>query len=89
VGSGYLIVAGPTADRGRFALYRWSGRAQDAPLPVHGAALGSLRPEALFAIPDTARVQLLCDDGGVRVAGVECKKLALSRQAFRSLVATP
>ena len=28
VGSAYLIVAGPTADSGTFALYRWSGKAR-------------------------------------------------------------
>ena len=51
--------------------------------------LGSLRPEALFAIPETAKVQLLSDDGGVVNAGVECKKLPAAKQTFRSLVVTP
>jgi hypothetical protein len=88
VGAAYRIVAGPTADRGSFALYDWSGKADDPPVPVLGVALGTLRPEALFAVPDTAQVQLLSDDGGVRVAGVECKQREMSRQAFRSLTAT-
>lgn len=89
VGSFYLIVAGPTADRGTFALFRWSGRAGDAATPVTGVHLQDLRPEALFALPGSNRVQLLSDDGGVKVAGVECKKLPASRQTFRSLTITP
>ncbi len=89
VGSGYLIVAGPTADRGSFGLYRWSGRAGDAATPVVGIDLGNLRPEAAFAIPQSARVQLLSDDGGVMAGGVECKKLPAARQTFRGLIVTP
>ncbi len=84
----YLIVAGPTADEGSFALYRWSGKRGDAAEPI-AVDLGSLRPEALFAIPQTAKVQLLSDDGGVASAGVECKNLPAAKQTFRSLVITP
>ncbi len=84
----YLIVAGPTADEGSFALYRWSGKRSDSAEPI-AADLGSLRPEALFAVPNTTKVQLLSDDGGVVTAGVECKKLPAAKQTFRSLVVTP
>ncbi len=89
VGSAYLIVAGPTADRGSFALYRWSGQASDGATPVSGIELKNLRPEALFALPGSGLVQLLSDDGGIRIAGVECKKLPLADQTFRSLTITP
>jgi hypothetical protein len=89
VGSGYLIVAGPVADNGSFALYRWSGRPGDAATPVARVDLGDLRPEAAFAIPQTGLVQLLSDDGGVMSGGVECKKLPSARQTFRSLTVTP
>ncbi len=85
VGPEYLIVAGPAADVGTFVLYRWSGRPGDAATPVPAADLGTLRPEALFAVPQAARVQLLSDDGGVRFAGIECKALPMQRQSFRSL----
>ena len=34
-------------------------------------------------------MQLLSDDGGVKMAGVECKKLPAARQTFRSLTLTP
>lgn len=89
VGAGYVISAGPPADRGTFALYRWSGNPGDAPVPMAGIDLGDLRPEALFAIPQTAQLQLLSDDGGVTTAGVECKKLPAAQQSFRSLIVTP
>jgi hypothetical protein len=85
IGTGYLIVAGPTGDKGSFALFRWSGRHGDAPTPVSGIDLGNLRPEALFAIPDSNRAQLLSDDGGVVINGIECKKLSPASQSFRSL----
>jgi hypothetical protein len=88
VGSGYLIVAGPTADEGTFALYRWSGKREDAPVPL-SADLRDLRPEGLFAIPGTSSVQLLSDDGGIRVDGAECKSQPMARQAFRAMTLTP
>ena len=89
VGASYLIVAGPPADNGDFALYRWSGQPGDAAVPLAGIDLKDLRPEALFPIPRTGRVQLLSDDGGVKIAGVPCKKLPGARQRFRSLSVKP
>jgi hypothetical protein len=89
VGNGYLVVAGPPADEGSFALYRWSGHAGEAPVPVSSVALGSLRPEALFEWPGTGEVQVLSDDGGIRIAGIECKTLPAAQRAFRSLVVRP
>jgi hypothetical protein len=88
VGSGYLIIAGPPADKGRFALYRWSGKVGDAATPIAGVDLGDLNPEALIALPPSDRVQLLSDDGGAKASGVTCKKLPLAEQTFRSLTLT-
>ena len=88
-GSSYLIVGGPNADRGSFALFRWSGQSGDQPTPVTRSDLKDLRPEALFAIPGSDRAQLLSDDGGVKIAGVECKKLPVAQQTFRGLAVTP
>lgn len=84
VGSEYLVVAGPTGDDGAFSLYRWSGNRGDAATDT-GIDLGTLRPEALFVVPDAGLVQLLSDDGGVRVDGRECKSLPMAQQRFRSL----
>lgn len=88
VGAAYYIVAGPIADSGTFALYRWSGTAADAPVPV-AVDLGSLRPEALFAVPATDELVLLSDDGGTTVDGKECKSLKMAKQTFRALTIRP
>jgi hypothetical protein len=82
----YLIAAGPTGDNGTFAVFRWSGKPTDVAIPLAGVDLHQLRPEALFAIPQAARVQLLSDDGGVIIGGVECKSLPAAQQVFRSLI---
>lgn len=84
VGASYLIVAGPPADEGSFALYRWSGQAHAQPTQL-GADFKGLGPEALFEIPGTQTVQVLSDDGGVKVGGVACKKLPAKDRSFRSL----
>jgi hypothetical protein len=83
VGSGYLIAAGPPADDGSFALFRWSGKAGDAPAPVK-LDLGTLRPEALFAWPD-GQLTLLSDDGGVMVGKKACKDADKAKRSFRAL----
>ncbi|HEY0953279.1 MAG TPA: DUF3616 domain-containing protein [Roseateles sp.] len=83
VGNGYLIAAGPTGDEGSFAVYRWSGKAGDAPVALK-LDLGTLRPEALFAWPD-GRLTLLSDDGGVLVGKKACKDAGKSKRAFRAL----
>lgn len=88
-GGGYLIVAGPTADAGTFALFKWSGNAGDAANPVAGVELKDLRPEALFATGSGKEVQLLSDDGGIVIDGVECKTLPKANQTFRSLIISP
>lgn len=87
----YWIVAGPTADRGSFSLYRWSGQAGDAPQLADASALAGLRPEALFAWPgNEGGLQVLSDDGGLELGGVACKQLPEAQQRFRALgVAVP
>ncbi len=87
VGNGYLIAAGPTGDEGSFAVYRWSGKAGDAPVALK-LDLGTLRPEALFAWPD-GRLTLLSDDGGVQVGKKACKDAGKSKRAFRALDVRP
>lgn len=86
VGSSYLIVAGPLDNDGSFALYRWSGVVGESPKELTGIDFGDLHPEAMFAIPQSNKVQILSDDGGVHSAGVNCADGASeSEQAFRSI----
>jgi hypothetical protein len=81
VGLAYMIIAGPAGDEGDFALYRWSGLADEAPLELSHLNFDGQRPEALFAIPGTRQVQILSDDGGKHR-----KALPAHEQTFRSVV---
>lgn len=81
VGLAYMIVAGPPADHGEFALYRWSGEPQEAPVQLLHEPFDKARPEALFAVPGTRMVQVLSDDGGAHV-----KKMTEEEQQFLSLI---
>ena len=65
----YLIVAGPIGRQRHLRAVPMVGQGGGRADAGHGVALGSLRPEALFAIPQSAGVRLLSDDGGMRVAG--------------------
>jgi hypothetical protein len=85
IGSSYLVVAGPTADAGEFALYRWSGRPEDKPVQLAETELGALKPEALFALPGGTEIGLLSDDGGLPSPAGECKDLPQDRQRFRGM----
>lgn len=80
VGEAYMIIAGPPADEGDFALYQWSGQARDKPVRLAHEHFGAVRPEALFAIPGTRKLQILSDDGGSHV-----KQLAEDEQTFQSV----
>ena len=85
VGPALFIVAGAPDDRADFALYRWSGKAAEAPTLVHGMDFGSLRPEALFEVPASSQWQMLSDDGGVETGGVACKDRPAAGRSFRSI----
>jgi len=86
-----IIVAGPPADAGTFAVYRWDATGT-TPIEV---SLRTLRPEGLVATPDG--LWLLSDDGGLERGGTPCKKLPAAQQRARtawlrppaSAVATP
>ena len=84
IGDAYLIVAGPPANRGDFALYRWSGHVDDNPVRLTHINFGTLHPEAMFAVPDSDKVQILSDDGTD-----ECKALEKAQQSFRSVIVKP
>lgn len=83
----FVIVAGPPADTGTFAVYLWSGDANQ-PATALPAALGTLRPEGVVRFPDGG-LMLISDDGGVEVSGGECKDLAdPSARSFRAVTLT-
>jgi hypothetical protein len=88
VGTSYLVVAGPPADAGSFALHRWSGKADETATQIAGIDFQNLRPEAMFAVSQDT-VQIVSDDGGVMVDGKECKKLDEAKQTFRTLLIKP
>lgn len=77
----YYLLAGPKTG-GPIALYRWSGAESDTPTrlgPIHG-----LKAEGLFPSATGSWLQLVSDDGTLRVGGVECKKAEPARRSFRS-----
>lgn len=86
---GYLVIAGPPGDSGSFALYRWSGKADQAATAVPSVNFKDLRPEALFSIPKTDTVQILSDDGDVKMGDLLCKDMDKSKQSFRSMIFKP
>jgi len=59
---------------GTFALFRWSGDAGDQPKQLQ-VKIDGIKPEAMFAIPGTDKVQLLSDDGSAAVGNKVCKGL--------------
>ena len=87
----YLIVAGPRGEADKaavkpaFALFRWSGAADKAPVLVHALDDGSFRPEALFYDSDSKELVMLSDDGGEKVGTLDCKDtdLPANKKSFR------
>ena len=65
----YFVVAGPHDEAERFALYRWSGQADEQPRLARPLrrALERFTPEALVCVPDSDDLLLLSDDGTVPV----------------------
>ncbi len=82
-GGGFLIAAGPAGGERRARLFRWEGAG--APVPVATRDLGDFVPEAMIVGGD-GRVELLSDDGSLRIGGKECKKTKPpERRRFRGL----
>lgn len=84
VESHYLIVAGPVADAGTFALYRWTGKRSDAAVLLVDLKSSTLAPEALLPFPNSHEVTLLSDDGSSQAVAT-CGTDAKSKQHFRAL----
>ncbi|CAB3901024.1 hypothetical protein LMG26684_04604 [Achromobacter mucicolens] len=83
VGNEYMIVAGPIADAGTFALFRWSGDPATPPKMVLELPAGYF-PEALLPVPGVQEVDLLSDDGS-RQPEAECGSAVKMQQQFRAL----
>jgi hypothetical protein len=79
VGKDYLIVAGPYGNAASskavpaFAMFRWSGKVQQAPELVRSLDVGSFRTEAFFYDADAKDLYLLSDDGNEQINGKDCK----------------
>lgn len=71
----FLIIAGSFESGGQFALYKWSGARNEAPVRLFD--LEGLNPESVVIYPDNARVQILSDNGADRnnETGSPCKDL--------------
>jgi hypothetical protein len=81
----YLIVAGPTAETGTFALYGWAGPPSESPRLIKVLGLSGVRPEALILIAsEKDSVLLLSDDGSKSVDDKECKEAETAKRSFRS-----
>lgn len=78
----YWIVAGPVADAGSFALYRWSGQASDAPVPA-GPVPPGFQAEAVMAA-GPGKLMLLSDDGSSQPQA-ECGSAGKAKQRFRAM----
>ena len=71
----YFVVAGAFDGNPVFALYRWSGKRQEAPEPAKQLIHSNFGPEALIPFEGSEKLLLLSDDGTlpVRVSGAwEC-----------------
>jgi uncharacterized protein DUF3616 len=81
---GYLIVAGASGVEQNFAVYSWTGRPDDRPADTGAEWPPGFNLEALFAIPGKEAVQILSDDGKVKIEGTPCEDRPADRQRFRS-----
>lgn len=93
-GKDALIVAGPYDDGEDktygtdFALFRWSGKADEPATEIKTAPVNTIRPEAITLFADGKTALLLSDDGDEQVAGKKCKDLPQAQRQFRTLTVT-
>ena len=88
----FVIAAGPhgpadsNAVQPAFALFRWSGVADQSPRFVRALDAGTQRAEALFVDEDANELVILSDDGDEPVDGRDCKhkKVPVEKKSFRS-----
>lgn len=82
-----LIVAGQADEGGAFRLFKWTGVAQDLPVPVQDiAAPADSAPEAIVLYPNTHDIQVLFDQGDHDVSGDACKDASSSSRYFSDVI---
>jgi hypothetical protein len=91
----YLILAGSVDAGGVFKLFTWTGKPDQKPELIKGAAgksldLSCFNPEAIVTYPNSNVFQLLSDDGDMLIRSkqgktTENKKLPDAERLFRSL----
>ncbi|HVV73788.1 MAG TPA: DUF3616 domain-containing protein [Verrucomicrobiae bacterium] len=84
-GGNYLIIAG-SYDGGRdFRVYRWKG-GEAIPERIKVKHLNDYHPEAIVIYPEKGggAVQILSDDGTLKIEGLPCKDQPPELQGFRS-----
>lgn len=65
----YFVVASPTGEKNRFAIYRWSGKMYSPPEIVRqiDSERDLFNPEALLTFKDSPKLLLLSDDGNLKI----------------------
>jgi hypothetical protein len=81
----YLIIAGPSDDKGEFRLYRWSGPPFEEVEEVKEIDLSGINPETIVVYPGGHEIQILSDDGTRLVKGKACKAASPGQRSFRSM----
>jgi hypothetical protein len=84
----YLMIAGPPGEGGPFTLYRWTGKPEDRPVPIHQIdAAPDTSPEALVFYGNGTDVDILFDEGERPMPdGRRCKarKTPPDKKSFRA-----
>jgi hypothetical protein len=81
----YVILAGPATNEDEsFAIYLWSGVADEAPTPIE-IDFGDLHPESVAIDSDTESLLIVSDDGSRELLGQNCKDLPPVQRLFRTV----
>jgi hypothetical protein len=85
LGDRYVIVAGPVADEGTFALYRWSGNPSDKARPMNVTIPTGIVPEGTLRHPGSGDLMMLSDDGSVNPEWLAAAPTRRSSTSARSV----
>ena len=82
-----LLLGGPKGSGGPFRLYKWSGDAASAPIPVQDVTPpADSSAEAVVTYPSSTDVQVIFDQGDALIGGDTCKKASSSNKVFRDVI---